>query len=376
MASFVTENPLNEAVPYKVRNNPFYLRTVNEPRVNTLVEADNEGRPYRIFVKGQNESNAKSLTDITDDYAGILGSASLQEIIRTLSDQTKERTEPYDEAIRKLILIRLILAGAIQFRKDQDDYKLPILNSWSHTVGRPFKKITFKTKYDPMDIQQRLNKIFLDNSRAVKIEDMSEFQDVISGLIPVVLTVVGISDLGAFFSELGPVELDQLKSSNNYRRERSIKIVKSILLSIGGITSIITLLLIIIEGVLLKKKLDKSNEMIIRVMGILLDKFIVSNPKIMHIIALPDQSNNSEFFTIPALLNKNEETRGIYYSYINRIRRLVPASELNSSFNNQIRNETISFNNFVSPRQAGGKRRTLRKNRKTKLKRSLNKVRR
>ena len=301
MASFATENPLNEAVPYKVRNNPFYLRTVNEPRVNTLVEADNEGRPYRIFVKGQNESNAKSLTDITDDYAGILGSASLQEIIRTLSDQTKERTEPYDEAIRKLILIRLILAGAIQFRKDQDDYKLPILNSWSHTVGRPFKKITFKTKYDPMDIQQRLNKIFLDNSRAVKIEDMSEFPDVISGLIPVVLTVVGISDLGAFFSELGPVELDQLKSSNNYRRERSIKIVKSILLSIGGITSIITLLLIIIEGVLLKKKLDNSNEMIIKVMGILLDKFIVSNPKIMHIIALPDQSNNSEFFTIPAL---------------------------------------------------------------------------
>jgi len=152
MASFATTNPLHEAVPYEAHNNPFYslqVRTVNEPRVNTLVEADNEGRPYRIFVKGQNEKNAESLTDITDDYVGILGSASLQEIIRTLSDQTNERTEPYDEAIRKLILIRLILAGAIQFRKDQEDYKLPILNSWFQTIGRPFKKITFKTKYDP-----------------------------------------------------------------------------------------------------------------------------------------------------------------------------------------------------------------------------------
>jgi hypothetical protein len=272
--------------------------------INSLVKANNQGRPYRILIQPANIGNAKRITNITGDYSKLLGSESLYTVVKTLGQHTDTRTEEYDEALRDLIVMRLILSGQIQFRKS-------IFGSWNKTIGRKFAKLP-----DPRNIsasqRERIDTLTSKILNDLETEnfDRNSYSDLNTSINELILALIVVLGMGQMVAIATYYQM-------MHEFYTSAMATQGALTQMGVVDLFGFVLMATLQCMYIPDKFAKEDNFMLTTMIRLIDKYITLSRKAMHIITLPPDD-----FKLPKVLNKNDDTRAIYYSYINTLRRM------------------------------------------------------
>jgi hypothetical protein len=272
--------------------------------INSLVNANNQGRPYRILIQPANIGNAKRITNITGDYSKLLGSESLYTVVKTLGQHVDTRTEEYDEALRDLIVMRLILSGQIQFQKS-------IFGSWNKTIGRKFAKLP-----DPRNIsasqRERIDTLTSKILNDLETEnfDRNSYSDLNTSINELILALIVVLGMGQMVAIATYYQM-------MHEFYTSAMATNGALTQMGVVDLFGFVLMATLQCMYIPDKFAKEDNFMLTTMIRLIDKYITLSRKAMHIITLPPDD-----FKLPKVLNKNDDTRAIYYSYINTLRRM------------------------------------------------------
>jgi len=348
-------------------NLKYYLKL--EAMENSLDHANYERRGLIINANNQSKRIYK---DLKKNYINILGSATLQDILIVLNDPSSGEAV-FDRVLGYLIIIRLLISGQIRFNIDVD-------NEWFDTIGKLSVPIPYhigevrrrqfeagKKAYDPErqpfvhinpykleELSDEISeKILRNESLTFDIKTVNEIVDIIVKTITTLAVIEPITaGIGSFAVNADPERINALRKYEEAKKIRDGVVIKEGNINTGKqimnvqssiakarVSAVVIdsvagggLVSLLLSSIILffnfrndVKTLTLTGKLAMKKVTIkLIDSVIISEPRITQKIF------NSSF--IPPLFTATLDSQGVYYSYINYLKRHV-AREYSSGIN-------------------------------------------
>jgi hypothetical protein len=312
---------------------------------NSLSAANNQRRGLALNVTMSTKEKFASMT-----YNNVIGSKGLIDVINILGNKTPSPGEDYDKAISDLIIIRLLISGQIQFNMD-------VNKSWSSTIGK-FNLMPSKGAKVSESDKKRFSKIgheLLQNAEGRQLHSMDLMRmsasfvtllGMITASIHAVGMIVGVSlapgnsgylshtnaskdyanaSKAALAQEwnasqpnvntrgIEATRLRELSESEWAAAGARYSAVVADAMGASGVASGLISLIITFMGLTASIKNEKY--IYKKTLSSIIDLFIISTPLI--------RVRLFEDGYIPTIFKESIDTTGLYYSYINHLKRVL-----------------------------------------------------